>query len=657
MYSETRNALSVGAAKGPGCHSVYQGKRMTGAQAIIAALECEGVTHIFGYPGAQAIALYDALYHSPSITHVLARHEQAAVHEADGFARATGNVGVVLVTSGPGATNTVTGIANAYLDSIPLVVITGQVPTSVIGTDAFQESDTISITMPVVKHSFLAQNAADLPRIVRQAFHIALTGRPGPVLIDVPSNIAGEELVFEYPKTVNIPSYKPTYKGNSKQVKAAVELLKSAEKPVILAGGGVVTSGAEEELYQLSHALQAPVALTLMGKGAFPAADPLNLGAVGLHGSVRSNTALMESDVLLAVGTRLSDRVTGAMDAFAPHAKLIHIDIDPAEIGKLREANVPIVGDAQLVLASLVAQVNKHAGAGSPQTANWLQYLSGLQGFEGEGEGAAGAAGAAGAGAAGAACGTGDAGAGAAGAGAVDGLKSSEITPALCMRTLSRALEAQERAGKRTIVTTEVGQHQMWAAQYLARSGVRSFLSSGGLGTMGFGFPAALGAAIACPNAQVVCIAGDGSIQMNIQELATAKAYGTAVKVIVMDNSCLGMVHQWQQFFYDQRYSQTELHNNPNFVMLAQAYGWRAARVTSAGELEQAITEMLESPQPYLLDIAISSAQNVLPMVVPGGNLLQRVNPECGNTEKDSSPENSATGETSQQACNEKGEA
>lgn len=624
MENETRNALSVGAAKGAGCHSAHEGARMTGAQAVIAALECEGVTHVFGYPGAQAIAMYDALYDSKRITHVLARHEQAAVHEADGFARATGNVGVVLVTSGPGATNTVTGIANAYLDSIPLVVITGQVPTSVIGTDAFQESDTMSITMPVVKHSFLAQKAADLPRIIREAFHIAITGRPGPVVIDVPSDIASQELTFAYPAKVNIPSYKPTYKCNAKQAKVAAALLQEAQRPIILAGGGVISSGAQDQLQEIAHLLQAPVALTLMGKGAFPAADPLNVGAVGMHGSARSNTALMDADVLLAVGTRLSDRVTGAMGAFAPHAKLIHVDIDPAEIGKRREADVPIVGDAQAVLSGLLSQLKKQDFKAHTQA--WLEELAALPCFNDAARVASAEAAAEAAFEATEAPLKGGAAATPATPAKVEN-DTQHITPVTCMNLLGRALEAQEVAGKRTIVTTEVGQHQMWAAQFLSRSVPRSFLSSGGLGTMGFGFPAAIGAALACPDAQVVCIAGDGSFQMNVQELATARAYGAAVKVVIIDNACLGMVHQWQQFFYDERYSQTELHYNPDFVALAQAYGWWAKRVQAQEELQAAFSEMLSTAEPFLLDVVVPSSENVMPMVVPGGTLLEHVCP------------------------------
>lgn len=642
---QARNALSVGAARGAGSHSAWEGETLTGAQAIIASLECEGVTHVFGYPGAQAIALYDALYDSP-ITHVLARHEQAAVHEADGFARATGNVGVVLVTSGPGATNTVTGIANAYLDSIPLVVITGQVPTNVIGTDAFQESDTMSITMPVVKHSFLAQDAKELPRIIRHAFHIALTGRPGPVLIDVPSNIANQTLTFSYPERVNIPSYKPTYKCNIKQARAAAALLKTAKRPVVLAGGGVISSGAQDQLHALAHLICAPVALTLMGKGSLATSDTLNLGAVGMHGSARSNTALMESDVLLAVGTRLSDRVTGNMAEFAPNAKLIHIDIDPAEIGKLRKADVPIVGDAQAVLSGIITQLEKEPI--HPSTQDWLTYLHTLPSFNSNSEDCFAKPSSINEGqvaeelmfatlmkeanAADRAPATSDT--TAPDAVVPDTLDHDAITPRICMQTLGCALAEQEVQGIRTIVTTEVGQHQMWAAQYLSRNTPRSFLSSGGLGTMGFGFPAAIGASLAYPTAQVVCIAGDGSFQMNIQELATARAYNAAVKLVLIDNKCLGMVHQWQQFFYNKRYSQTELHANPNFVALADAYGWKAKRVQTTRELEPAFREMLASSEPFLLDVVISETENVLPMIVPGGSLLQRISPNRSTENK-----------------------
>ena len=586
-----RNALSVGAAKGPGAHSSYQGIEMTGAQAIVASLECEGVTHVFGYPGAQAITIYDALYDS-SIKHVLARHEQGAVHEADGFARATGNVGVVLVTSGPGATNTVTGILTAYLDSVPLVVITGQVPSRVIGTDAFQESDTTGITMPAVKHSFLAQSAAELPRIIREAFHIAITGRPGPVVIDVPSDVAAQTLTFEYPEKVNIPSYRPTYKCNAKQVKAASQLIREASQPVILAGGGVIASGASAQLMALAETMMAPVCVTLMGKGAFPNEHPLCLGAVGMHGSPRSNAALMESDLILAVGTRLSDRVTGDIERFAPAAKLIHIDIDPAEIGKVREADVPIVGDAQAVLSGLHEQLIKDGFV--PAIQPWIAHLSGVSGYEQLKSDA-------------------------------DYATQDCIAPAFVMQLMNEKL-----AGKESIITTEVGQHQMWAAQFLQRNVPRSFLSSGGLGTMGFGFPAAIGAALGRPQAQVICVSGDGSLQVNIQEMATARAQGVPVKVLLLDNGCLGMVHQWQEYFFDGRYSETQLDFNPDFVALANAYGWQAQRVKNPADLSAALDAMLAADGPYLLDVVIPESENVLPMVVPGQALTECVKIDNG---------------------------
>ena len=367
-------AAAKGAPRGLGSRTAKQGLEMTGAQAVVASLEAEGVRLVFGYPGGQAIKIYDALYDSDQITHVLARHEQGAVHEADGYARATGDVGVAIVTSGPGATNTVTGIATAYMDSIPLVVITGQVPRGVIGTDSFQESDIVGITMPVVKHSYLLQSADELAGTFREAFHIAKTGRPGPVLIDVPSDVASERLVFEYPDEVSLPSYKPTYRGNAKQVKQAVARIGQAKRPVLYVGGGAVSSGASQELVELSEAMRIPVVTTLMGKGAFPASHPLNLGPVGMHGSKYANLAMTESDLIIAAGARFSDRVTGKLDEFAPHADVIHIDIDPAEIGKVREVQVPIVGDLKGVLESVVAQLSKEGVR--PNTEEWLARIA-----------------------------------------------------------------------------------------------------------------------------------------------------------------------------------------------------------------------------------------------------------------------------------------
>lgn len=559
-----------------------QGQKMSGAQAVVASLEAEGVDTVFGYPGGQAIKIYDALYDSKQINHVLARHEQGAVHEADGYARATGRVGVAIVTSGPGATNTVTGIATAYMDSVPLVVITGQVPRGVIGTDSFQESDIVGITMPVVKHSFLLQSTDELTRTFREAFHIASTGRPGPVLIDVPSDLASEEMLFVYPDSVSIPSYKPTYKGNAKQIRAAMRAIMEAKRPVLYVGGGVVASGATEEVVELANLMQIPVVTTLMGKGAFPASNPLNLGPVGMHGAKYSNLAMTESDLIVAIGARFSDRVTGKVSEFAPGARVIHIDIDPAEIGKIRDAEIPIVGDAKGVVGALVANLKK--AEAQPQTGLWLEKLHAWQErfpfYHPH---------------------------------VVEGEEAGTIVPELVMSSLSRQLDPAK-----SIVVTEVGQHQMWASQFIDRECPRSFLSSGGLGTMGFGFPAAIGAAIGQPDKTVVCVAGDGSFQMNSQEMATASINKVPVKVLIMDNRCLGMVHQWQKLFYHERYSSTLLDACPDFVKLAEAYGWEARRVDDPAHIDEAIAEMLNAEVPYLLDVVISRDQNVYPMVAPG---------------------------------------
>ena len=565
---------------GPGSHTEHEGKTMTGAQAIIASLEAEGVDTLFGYPGGQAIKIYDALYDSTKIRHILARHEQGAVHEADGYARATGKVGVVLVTSGPGATNTVTGIATAYMDSVPLVVITGQVTRGVIGTDAFQEADIVGITMPVVKHSFLLQSTDDLTKTFREAFYIASTGRPGPVLIDIPSDLSGAQMVFRYPDHIDIPSYRPNYRGNAKQVKQAVEYIRAATRPLLMVGGGVVSSHACDEVVELAEKMQIPVVTTLLGKAAMPCSNPLNLGPVGMHGSKYANMAVTECDLLIAVGARFSDRVTGKLSEFAPHAKVIHIDIDPAEIGKVRDPQVPIVGDAQGVVAAINARLDKVEA--QPRSAEWVDtvfewrerwpfYTEDFVDYP------------------------------------------DRIAPEQVLEALSNKLDPHE-----SVVTTEVGQHQMWAHQHVHREESRTFISSGGLGTMGFGFPAAIGAKIGRPGAQVVCVAGDGSIQMNIQEMATALGNGVAVKVLVIDNNALGMVHQWQRLFYHERYSCTEFTANPDFVKLAEAYGWQAERIAHPDQIDDALDRMLAADGPYLLDVIIPTAQTVYPMVAPG---------------------------------------
>lgn len=580
---QRRTSANMGAPRGLGSKNPKQGKEMLGSEAIIASLEAEGVDTVFGYPGGQAIKIYDALYDSDILKHVLARHEQGAVHMADGYARATGKPGVAIVTSGPGATNTVTGIATAYMDSVPLVVITGQVPRAVIGTDSFQESDIVGITMPVVKHSFLLQSTDELTKTVREAFHIATTGRPGPVLIDVPSDLSGAMMKFEYPDDVSLPSYKPTYRGNAKQMKAAARLIEESTRPVLYVGGGAVISDATDELVALSDKMQLPVVTTLMGKGAFPASHPFNLGPVGMHGAKYSNLAMTESDLIISAGARFSDRVTGRLAEFAPHAKIIHIDIDPAEIGKIREADIPIVGDLKGVLEGIVEQLDKDDA--KPIDSDWVEQVNRWRSRYpfyhpdlGDDENA--------------------------------------IIPELVMRELSDQLDPNN-----SIVVTEVGQHQMWAHQFIDREVPRSFLSSGGLGTMGFGFPASIGASIGEPDKTVVCIAGDGSFQMNSQEMATAAINNVPVKVLLLDNRALGMVHQWQKLFYKERYSQTELAANPDFVKLADAYGWQGRRIERPEDVSDAIKEMLDSEGPYLLDIAIPRDQNVYPMVAPGAAL------------------------------------
>ena len=575
-----RKAAIEGRPFGPGSKTEHEGKTMTGAQAVIASLEAEGVDTLFGYPGGQAIKIYDALYDSKKIHHVLARHEQGATHMADGYARATGKVGVVLVTSGPGATNTVTGIATAYMDSVPLVVITGQVTRGVIGTDAFQESDIVGITMPVVKHSFLLQSTDDLTRTFREAFYIASTGRPGPVLIDIPSDLSSAEMVFHYPDKISLPSYRPTYKGNAKQVRQAVACIQESKRPLIYAGGGIVTSHACSELTELAERMQIPVVTSLMGKGAMRCSNPLNLGPVGMHGSKYANMAVTECDLLIAVGARFSDRVTGKVDEFAPHAKVIHIDIDPAEIGKIIDPAVPIVGDAKVVLGAINDRLEKTEA--QPVGAEWVKtvcewrdrwplYTEDFEDFPGA------------------------------------------IAPEVVLSHLSDKLDPEA-----SIVTTEVGQHQMWAHPNIHREHARTFLSSGGLGTMGFGFPAAIGAKVGCPEDEVVCIAGDGSFQMNSQEMATAAINKVGIKVLIMDNRALGMVHQWQRLFYNERYSFTELDANPDFVKLADAYGWQAARISKPEEIDGALDAMLSAEGPYLLDVQIPIDQTVYPMVAPG---------------------------------------
>ncbi len=556
-------------------------EKMNGAQALVRSLELEGVDVLFGYPGGVVLPIFDALYESKQIQSVLPRHEQGAVHAADGYARVTGKPGVALVTSGPGATNTVTGLANAYMDSIPLVVFTGQVATAVLGTDAFQESDITGITLPITKHNYLVKDAAEIPEIIKEAFHIATTGRPGPVLIDVPADVSKHDLSFSYPEHVNLPGYKPTYKGHSKQIKQAAQMIAKARKPLLYVGGGVLASNAAAELKELAELMQLPVTTTMMGKGSFPEDHHLWIGMPGMHGAKFTNYTITETDLLVAIGVRFDDRVTGKLSTFANKAKVIHVDIDPAEIGKNKAVDVPIVGDAKHIIAGLTAELRK-MGA-EPRTDAWMR--------------------------------------------AVDDWRkrfplhysqdSGGLMPQYVVERISELTKDRE-----TVICTEVGQNQMWACQYYTLRKPRTWVSSGGLGTMGFGFPAAIGAQLGRPEALVVDIAGDGSIQMNIQELATAKLYGLPVKIVVLNNGFLGMVRQWQELFYGKRYSSSVLDRDvPDFVKLAEAYGCFGVRVKTPEELDAALTAAFEFDGPAIVDCRVVEEECVFPMVAPGGSI------------------------------------
>jgi len=549
---------------------------MTGAQILIECLKREGVEVMFGYPGGQVLPIFDKLYDAP-IRFILTRHEQGAAHAAEGYARATGKVGVCLATSGPGATNLTTGIANAYMDSIPMVAITGQVRSYLIGNDAFQEADVTGITRPITKHNYLVKETADLAKVVREAFYIASTGRPGPVLIDIPSDMQQKDVEFVWPETVEIRGYKPTLFGHPGQIKKATKLISQAKKPIIYAGGGVISSGANLELREFAEKIQAPVTLTLMGLGGFPGDHPLFLGMLGMHGTAYANHAIMGSDLIIAVGARFDDRVTGKLDAFAPHAKIIHIDIDPSSISKNVKVDIPIVGDVKNVLGQLLEEIKK-----GPDTSDWVKTVEGFKKkypliYKGK-----------------------------------EKISPQYIIEQICEATKSDA-----------IITTEVGQNQMWAAQWYKYLHPRSFISSGGLGTMGFGFPAAMGAKTGCPDKQVFDIAGDGSIQMNIQELATCVCNKIHVKVAILNNGYLGMVRQWQELFYKRRYSYTCLHN-PDFVKVAEAYGAVGIRVTKNEDVRPAIDKAIATDNVVFMDFHIEPEENVFPMV-PAGEAIDRM--------------------------------
>ncbi|MDI6816966.1 MAG: biosynthetic-type acetolactate synthase large subunit [Actinomycetota bacterium] len=555
--------------------------RITGAEALIKSLEMEGVDVIFGYPGGVVLPIYDALYYTKKIRHILVRHEQVAGHAADAYARVTGKPGVCLVTSGPGATNVVTAIANAFMDSVPIVVITGQVATHVLGTDAFQEADITGITLPITKHNYLIKDANQLPLIVRQAFQLAVSGRPGPVLIDIPVDISKAEIDFDYPSDFTIPGYKPTYKGHAKQIKEAAKMIAAAQKPIIYAGGGIIKSQAWDELKELVELLQVPVTTTLMGKGAFPDEHPLSLRMLGMHGTRYANYAIMDSDLILAVGVRFDDRVTGKVSTFAPHAKIIHIDIDPAEIGKNVAVDVPIVGDLKVVLGDLVAAVKKIGEPHADKT-RWHELIAGWKEKY-----------------------------------PLHYHQNGEIRPEYVVEKISELSKDMD-----TIVATGVGQNQMWAAQFYSANKPRSFVSSGGLGTMGFGLPAAIGAQVGRPDALVFDIDGDGSFQMVSQDLATVAANKLPIVIAILNNGYLGMVRQWQELFYDKRYSQVDLAvGTPDFVKLADAYGIKGVRVTEVADVEKVLKQAIEDREPILIDFVIAREENVFPMVAPGASI------------------------------------
>ncbi len=556
---------------------------LSGAQAVVECLREEGVDTIFGYPGGAVIDLYDELMNASDLTHVLVRHEQAAVHAADGYARVTGEVGVALLTSGPGATNGVTGIATAYLDSIPIVILTGQVPTPLIGNDAFQEVDIVGITRPCTKHNFLVNRKEELVQVMREAFHIARTGRPGPVLVDLPKDLINSAVPFTEKKPIKMVNYQPTYAPHPVQVDKACRLIMKARKPVLYVGGGVTLSNASEELRELALKLDIPVTMTLMGLGSFPGTHELSMGMLGMHGTYTANMAVSQCDLLISVGARFDDRVTGTLDTFAPNANIIHIDIDPTSISKNVKVDVPIVSDCKLALkamstwfdnepdVSVTHEKSRHQEWYN-QIKQWMK-MHPLTYIEEDN----------------------------------DIIKPQYVVEMLDTLTNGEA-----------IITTEVGQHQMWAAQFYRYNHPRHFLTSGGLGTMGYGFPAAIGAKMARPDKIVIDIAGDGSIQMNIQELATARQYNCPVKIAILNNQFLGMVRQWQELFYEGRYASTVMDVAPDFVKLAEAYDAVGLRATKKSEVEDVIKEALATDNTVLMDFKISREEGVFPMVPAG---------------------------------------
>lgn len=553
---------------------------MNGALMLIESLKKENVEMIFGYPGGAVLPIYDKLYQS-GLVHILPRHEQGAIHAAEGYARVSGKPGVVIATSGPGATNLVTGLADAMIDSLPLVVFTGQVATSVIGSDAFQEADILGITMPITKHSYQVRRPEDLPRVIKEAFHIATTGRPGPVLIDIPKDVAAFEGEFRYDHEISLPGYQPVKEPNYLQIRKLVEAVSSAKKPVILAGAGVLHGKASEDLKNYVEQQQIPVAHTLLGLGGFPADHPLFLGMAGMHGTYTANMALYHCDLLISIGARFDDRVTGNLQHFAKSAKVAHIDIDPAEIGKIIETQIPVVGDSKIVLQELLKQNGKQG-----QTEEWKQQLSEWKEeyplwYTDNRE---------------------------------EGLKPQKLIEYIHQFTNGEA-----------IVATDVGQHQMWAAQFYPFRKADKWVTSGGLGTMGFGLPAAIGAQLADRNATVVAILGDGGFQMTLQELDVIRQLNLPVKVVILNNECLGMVRQWQEIFYEERYSESKFSAQPDFVKLSEAYGIKGVRISSEEEAEEELKKALSSKEPVVIDVRVAKSEKVFPMIAPGKGLHEMV--------------------------------
>jgi len=579
------DASSIAIVKQPEADAPPQ--TMRGARILCKALIKEGVDTIFGYPGGAVLHIYDELNKMRGeLHHVLSRHEQGALHMAEGYAKATGKVGVALVTSGPGATNAVTGLANAFMDSTPLVVISGQVPRKMIGTDAFQEADTVGITRPCTKYNYLVKDVRDLAEIIKEAFYIASTGRPGPVLVDIPKDVTAENAPFIYPENVSLPGYRPGLRASLQQVKLAVEKMCAARRPVLYVGGGVIHSNGSEELLELAERLSLPVTPTLMGLGCFPSGHRLSLGMLGMHGTYWANMAISESDLIIAIGVRFDDRVTGALDKFAPHAEIIHVDIDPTSVSKIVRAHVPLIGDAKSVMRQMLDLLPRDACAKSDRRlSEWWSQIEEWKQF------------------------------------APLAYKNSDkvIMPQYLVEELYRLTKGD------AIISTDVGQHQMWLAQYYPFNGPRQSLTSGGLGTMGFGFPSALGAQIAFPERQVIAFVGDGGFQMTAQELATAVQYKTNIKIVVMNNNYLGMVRQWQEIFYDGAYSHVNMQWLPDFVKLAEAYGAVGLRATRPDQLRNVLQRGLSTPGVVVMDVLVSEEESVYPMVPSGAGLKEMV--------------------------------